>query len=176
VTRPFATAGDPTYTRRRPIAVDLAIVASSAAGVAHIVAMPSHYTWWPASGAFFLILGTAQLLVAGLLLRNWRSHRLVSASVWATVGVILLYVASRTVGLPMEPGVPFHGGRWVPGRSIVPDGEKYVGPLDVFTLVAELIFVVSMISTLPLRIKTRTVNRLMWIGLALWGAAVVGPV
>jgi hypothetical protein len=90
--------------------------------------------------------------------------------------VILLYVASRTVGLPMEPAVPFHGGRWVAGKSIVPDGEKYVGPLDVFTLVAELMFVVGMVSTLPVRLKTRTMNRLMWVGLALWGVAVVGPV
>lgn len=176
MTHPLTTVGDERRTGRRPIVVDLAIVASSAAGVAHIVTVPSHYTWWPASGAFFAMLGIVQLLLAAILLRGWPSHRLVLAALWGTVGVILVYVASRTVGLPMEPAVPFHGGRWVPGRSIVPDGDKYVGPLDVFTLVAELIFVISIVSTLPVRMKTRTVNRLMWIGLALWGAAVVGPV
>ena len=86
----------------------------------------------------------------------------------------LIYVASRTVGLPMSPPVPFHGGRWVPGRSIVPDGAKYVGPLDIVTLVAELVMVVALISTLSSRWKLRTVNHLMWLGLALWGAAIVG--
>ena len=97
----------------------------------------------------------------------------VLAGLWGTVGVILLYVASRTVGLPMTPPVPFHGGRWVPGRSMVPNGAKYVGPLDVFTLVAELLLVVTLLSMLPKRVKARTVNRLMWVGLALWGASVV---
>ena len=176
MTPTFTSVGIETRPGRRPIAVDIAIVASSAAGVAHLVAVPSHYTWWPASGAFFAILGVVQLVVAAALLRGWRSHRLVLVALWGTVGVVLLYVASRTVGLPMEPGVPFHGGRWAPGRSIVPDGEKYVGPLDLFTLVAELIFVVSVLSTLPHRMKKRTANRLMWIGLALWSVAIIGPV
>jgi steroid 5-alpha reductase family enzyme len=176
VTHAFTTLGIDKRAARRPIAVDIAIVASSAAGVAHLVAVPSHYTWWPASGAFFAILGVVQLVLAAALLRGWRSHRLVLAALWGTVGVVLLYVASRTVGLPMEPGVPFHGGRWAPGRSIVPDAEKYVGPLDVFTLLAELIFVVSVVGTLPERMKQRATNRLMWIGLALWIIAIIGPV
>ena len=60
------------------------------------------------------------------------------------------------------------------GRSIVPDGAKYVGPLDVFTLAAELVLVVTLLGTLPARLKVRTVNQLMWIGLGLWGAALIG--
>ena len=46
-------------------------------------------------------------------------------------------------------------------------------PLDVFTVIAELLLVVTLLSMLPDRAKRRTVNRLMWIGLALWGASVV---
>ena len=82
-------------------------------------------------------------------------------------------MASRTVGLPWSPPVPFHGGRWVPGRSVVPDGAKYVGPLDVFTLVAELLVVLTSVAMLSARTKARTLNRLMWVGLLLWGAGAV---
>ena len=96
--------------------------------------------------------------------------------IWGTVGVILLYVASRTIGIPGAPPVPFHGGRWVIGRSMVPNGAKHVGPLDLFTLVAELVLVVTLLSTLPNRLKVRTVNQLMWIGLGIWGAAMIGLV
>jgi hypothetical protein len=70
----------------------------------------------------------------------------------------------------MTPPVPFHGGRWLAGRSMVPDGAKHVGPLDVFTLVAEVLLVVTLLSMLPGRSKLRTANRLMWVGFALWCA------
>lgn len=158
----------------RTIAVDVAIVCSAFAALAHLVAAPGHYTWWPAAGVFFAALGVGQLLFAALLWRGAGDSRLVLAGVWGTVGVILLYVASRTVGLPMAPPVPFHGGRWVAGRSIVPDGAKYVGPLDLSTLTAEVLLVVMLLTMLPSRSKGRAVNSLMWIGLALWGAGVVG--
>jgi hypothetical protein len=163
-----------TTPQRRSLTVDAAIVCSAFAALAHFVAAPSHYTWWPAAGVFFVALGVAQTASALLLLRGGHAPWLVLAGIWGTVVVILIYVASRTVGLPMSPPVPFHGGRWVPGRSVVPNGAKYVGPLDLFTLAAELVFVVALISMLPSRWKLRTVNQLMWIGLALWGAAVVG--
>jgi len=158
---------------RRTAAADLAIVCSSAAALAHLVAAPSHYTWWPIAGVFFVVLGIAQMGYGLALLRGDPHERLVLAGIWVTVAVILLYVASRTVGLPMTPPVPFHGGRWVPGRSVVPNGEKYVGPLDIFTLVAELLLVILLVGMLSSRSKARTLNRLMWVGLALWGAAAV---
>jgi len=168
MTAPLATT---TSVQRRPVAVDLAIVGSSAAALAHVVAAPGHYIWWPIAGVFFAVLGVAQLLFAGLLLRGFDHRFVLMAGIWGTVGVILIYVASRTVGIPMAPPVPFHGGRWVVGRSAIPNGAKHVGPLDVFTLVAELVLVVALVSTLPNRSRTRTVNQLMWIGVALWGTA-----
>jgi hypothetical protein len=170
-----ALAGTATRhpARQRTIAVDTAIVCSAAAALAHLVAAPGHYTWWPAAGVFFAVLGLAQLAYAVLLLRGAQGHRFLLAGVWGTVGVIMVYVASRTVGIPMAPPVSAHGGRWMVGRSSVPDGAKYVGPLDIFTLVAEIVLVITLLSQLPTRLKARAVNRLMWIGLALWGAAIV---
>ena len=158
----------------RTLAIDVAIVCSASAALAHFVAAPSHYTWWPAAGVFFFVLGVAQSACAVVLLRGRDTPLFVLAGIWGTVAVILIYVASRTVGIPTAPPVAAHGGRWVIGRSIVPDGAKYVGPLDVFTLAAELVLVVTLLGTLPARLKVRTVNQLMWIGLGLWGAALIG--
>ena len=158
---------------RRTVVADVAIVCSTAAALAHLVAAPSHFTWWPAAGVFFVVLGFVQLSYAIAILRGATGETLLLAGIWGTVAIILLYVASRTVGIPWSPPVPFHGGRWVPGRSVVPDGAKYVGPLDVFTLVAELLVVVTSVTMLSARSKTRTLNRLMWVGLLLWGAGAV---
>src|SRR5262245_16797803 len=51
-------------TPRRTVAIDTVIVASCAAAFAHLVAAPGHYTWWPASGLFFAVLGIGQLAYA----------------------------------------------------------------------------------------------------------------
>lgn len=150
----------------RAFRVDTAIVCSAAAAFAHLVAAPGHFVWWPASGLFFVVLGVVQLLDAVLLVHGVANHRFVLVTIWGTIGVIVLYIASRTVGLPTPP-VPFHGGHWVPGRSIVPGGAKYVGPFDLLTLVAEIGIVVTMVTMLPGRSKARTTNQLMWIGVGL---------
>jgi hypothetical protein len=169
---PLRTDRSPS-TRRRPLALDCAIVLSSTAALAHFVATPGHYVWWPAAGVFFAVLGVAQFAYAVLLLRGARGNRFLLAGIWGTVGVIMVYVASRTVGIPMAPPVSAHGGRWIVGRSAVPDGAKYVGPLDIMTLVAEILLVVTLLGQLPTKLKNRAVNRVMWIGLVVWGAAVV---
>jgi hypothetical protein len=151
----------------RALRVDTAIVCSAAAAFAHLVAAPGHFVWWPASGLFFVFLGVVQLLAAVLLVYGVDNDRFVLVTIWATIGVIVLYIASRTVGLPMTPPVPFHGGHWVPGRSIVPGGAKYVGPLDLLTLVTEIGVVVTMLTMLPDRSRIRVTNQLMWIGVGL---------
>ena len=87
--------------------------------------------------------------------------------------MILVYAASRIVGIPGTPPVPFHGSRWLAGQAMVPEGAKHVGPLDVFTLICEVLLVVTLLGLLPSRSKVRTANRLMWLGLALWGASFV---
>jgi hypothetical protein len=172
----FQTSGSARVvarTRRRTISVDAAIVLSTAAAFAHFVTTPDHYNWWPAAGIFFGILGAAQLGYSALLVRRAGSQGVLLTGIWATVAVILVYVASRTVGVPGTPPVPFHGTRWLAGQAMMPDGAKHVGPLDVFTLVAEVLLVVTLLGLLPGRSRVRTANRLMWLGLALWGASFV---
>jgi hypothetical protein len=161
---------------KRALRVDIAIASSVAAASAHLVAAPGHYVWWPASGLFFVALGIAQLAVAVALVYDVDDRRFVLASVWGTVGVIGVYLASRTVGLPMTPPVPFHGTHWIAGQAMVPNGAKYVGPLDVLTLAAEIVVVGAMLTMLPTRSKARTINALMTMGLALSFAGVVAVV
>ena len=151
----------------RAVRVDVAIVCSVAAAFAHLVAAPGHYLWWPASGIFFVALGVAQLVVAVVLVYSIDNRWFVLATLWGTVAVIGVYIVSRTIGLPGSPPVPFHGTHWVAGRSILPDGAKQVGPLDLFTLVAELAVVATMLTMLPTRSKARATNQLMAIGVAL---------
>ena len=151
----------------RAVRVDVAIVCSVAAAFAHLVAAPGHYLWWPASGVFFVALGVAQLVVAVVLVYSIDNRWFVLATLWGTVAVIGVYIVSRTIGLPGSPPVPFHGTHWVAGRSILPDGAKQVGPLDLFTLVAELAVVATMLTMLPTRSKARATNQLMAIGVAL---------
>ena len=160
-------------SQRRTLSVDLAIVLSTAAALAHFVTTPAHYTWWPAAGIFFGVLGAAQLGYSLLLVHHADNERVLLAGIWGTVAVILVYVASRTVGIPGTPPVPFHGTRWLAGQAMVPDGAKHVGPLDVFTLASEVLLVVTLLGLLSSRSKVRTANRLMWLGLALWGASFV---
>jgi hypothetical protein len=159
---------------RRSVAIDIAIVCSTAAAVAHLVATPDHFVWWPAAGVLFASLGLVQLGYAAALWRFRVTTSVVLAGVWFTVAVIVLYVVSRTIGVPWSPPVPIHGGRWVTGRSILPDGAKYVGPLDTLTVIAEVLMVVTLLGELPSKLRAVTATRLMWIGLGLFGVAMVG--
>jgi hypothetical protein len=170
---PSRLVRDGAASRRRTVSVDAAIVLSTSAALAHFVTTPDHFAWWPSAGIFFGFLGAAQLGYSALLVRGSGSERILLAGIWGTVAVILIYVASRTVGLPGTPPVPFHGTRWLAGQAMMPDGAKHVGPLDVFTLVAEVLLVIVLLGLLPRRTTVRTANRLMWLGLALWGASFV---
>ena len=96
--------------------------------------------------------------------------------VWGTVAVIVLYVISRTVGLPFAPGVPAHGASAQPGQAIIPDGDKFVGPLDLFTLVVEVLLVMVLVGLLPARQRSRTANRLLWSGATIWAGAALALV
>jgi FtsH-binding integral membrane protein len=161
------------FVRRRSASSDVALVGALAAGLAHFVAAPAHFGWWPASGVFFVVMGIAQFAMAGALFVGTDNQRLLQGFIWGTVGVVVLYVVSRTVGLPGTPPVPMHGTRWIVGRSMIPGAAKRVGSLDLFTLIAELVFVVAALGGLTNRARSRTVTTLMWLGFGLWVAAAI---
>lgn len=154
--------------------VDVALCLSLAAGLAHLVGAPDHLRSWPVSGVFFLVLGLAQAAFAWLLFRQRVGARLMSAALAGTVAVIVLYVVSRTAGLPFSPGVSAHGGPAAPGRSIIPGALPDVGAFDLATLGAELALVVVLLTLLDARRRRHAVTGLMWTGGTLWALAATG--
>lgn len=85
----------------------LLVVGLVGSAVIHLAVMPEHFTEWAAAGTFFVALTLAELAVAGWLLLGARPWPLVAAAA-VSAGPLLLWVWSRTTGLPFgpEPGQP----------------------------------------------------------------------
>ena len=73
------------------------------AGVIHIVASVEHVGAEWALGAFFLLVGAGQMLAAWAIYRDAQDMRMLTAIALASVGVALLWIFSRTTGLPFGP-------------------------------------------------------------------------
>jgi hypothetical protein len=100
--------------------------------VIHITLIPAHLREAPYAGALFIALSTTALLLAGLMLV--RDQALVWAAAGAlSVGAIVAYVASRSIGLPM----------------LSDDLHDWLKPLGVGAVFAEVL--VTGISLLVLR-------------------------
>lgn len=82
-----------------------AAVLSACAGIIHVVAAVPHSADGWMLGLGFLVIGLAQLVIAGLLLRRDR-HRVVLPAALALHGLaVAAWAVSRTVGLPVgHPG------------------------------------------------------------------------
>jgi hypothetical protein len=69
----------------------------------HAAVIPEHLTQWPAAGAFFALLTAAEIAVAAtLLVPRPRRVALIAASA-VSAGPLLLWLYSRTAGLPFGP-------------------------------------------------------------------------
>jgi hypothetical protein len=151
----------------------VAAVCAMIAGAIHLAVVPQHWsTSWQIS-AFFIALGLGQLGLGAAL--RWQLPPFVLTSVIAGhLGVMGLYVASRTVDLPFVPphdaahevnhlpvvngvgnGIPIY-----PGSRIEP-----VGVLDVGCLVAELVLVAMLVGLLPPRWRNGATSAMVGLGL-----------
>lgn len=95
---------DRTDTLRRLLVAGLV-----GSAVIHAAVVPEHLTEWSAAGSFFVLLTTAELVVAGCLALVPRLHRLaLLAAAAVSAGPLLLWFWSRSTGLPFgpEPGAP----------------------------------------------------------------------
>ena len=72
----------------------------AAAGGLHLAALPGHLIESAAAGAFFAVTAAAQLLGA-VLVATRPSLRTYRAAVAGNVGVLTLWLMSRTIGLPI---------------------------------------------------------------------------
>jgi hypothetical protein len=77
----------------------------------HAAVLPEHLTEWPAAGVFFVALAAAELAVAALLLARPGPAALLAAAA-VSVGPLVLWLYSRSLGLPFGPdaGVPEQAG------------------------------------------------------------------
>ena len=85
----------------------LLVTALAGSAAIHAAVIPEHLTEWPVAGAFFVLLVLVELALAlAVLLRLDRLVLMVTA--WVSAATLLLWLASRTVGLPFGPeaGVP----------------------------------------------------------------------
>ena len=147
---------------------------SALAGIIHFAVVPEHLHEATVEGVFFIIAGTGQLVLAVALLRGLRTPGLLLALV-ANVGLVCLYVLSRTVALPfVPPHSEFHhlpvAGAAGNGVPIFPgDRIETVGRLDLICLLAELGLLVMLVALLPAKTRRFTTDALL--GLALVGLA-----
>lgn len=100
---------------------------SLVAAVVHAGVAPSHFAEWWGFGLFFAAAAAGQAIFGLALLldafADGAEGRVVLVGVSVTTLIVLVYVASRTVGVPFGPG----GG-----------GREPVGPADAVATAAEL--------------------------------------
>ena len=82
-----------------------ALVASAAI---HAAVIPEHLAEWRAAGLFFALLTVGELSVAVALLARPRRPDVLYAAAAVSIGPLLLWLYSRTIGLPFgpDPGAP----------------------------------------------------------------------
>jgi len=85
---------------------------SLVAAIVHLWATPEHFEEWWGYGAFFLVSAVAQAAYAALLLAR-PSQRFLIAGIVGNSAIVLLYLVTRTLGIPFfgpEAGVVEGGG------------------------------------------------------------------
>ena len=107
--------------------------------------------WW-GYGAFFLGLAAAQGLFSLALLR-WPGRVLSLAGILGNLSVVMLYILSRTSGVPFGP----HAGR-----------AEEAGVLDMSATGIELAIVVFLLIRLGGRERTIAINAVLLAGVAIW--------
>jgi hypothetical protein len=139
-----------TTDARRELEVDAAVLAI-AAGMIHAVVAVSHAGEYWLFSVFFAALAAGQI-AWGAVVYSGAVRRVLVAGAWANVAVVLLWLFTRTVALPLGPDA----------------GEREaVGPLDVLATLDELVVVAIVFALVRFpRLRPRLVS----------AAARVGPV
>ena len=135
----------------------VAILSGVAAGI-HLGVAPEHFGEWWGYGAFFVLAAVGECALVALLALRPRAW-VVQAGIWASLATILMYLLSRTSGIPL-------------GQA-----TGVVEPVELAGLAAtaaEAALVVVLCALLTGRGRVRTLNALGLVGGALWIAALTG--
>ena len=103
--------GRTSTSRLRTSPALLAAVGLYAAAAGHVIAALVHLSHGWSITAFFLVAAAVQVVVAGRVGRGTAAAGLVVAVLLGTLGLVLLYVASRTLNLPFGGVHTVHNDR-----------------------------------------------------------------
>lgn len=157
-TAPGRTAGAAVLRAVGPATPAVAAVLSLLVAWVHFAYMPSHFREWWAYGTFFLAMGLGQgLLAVGLLRRP--SRWLVLAGIAGNLGIVGMYVLSRTRGVPLGP----HAGV-----------AEHAEAVDLITTGGEILLVTILLVLLDGRARRWIVNALLVAAIALWTMRLTG--
>ena len=145
-------AGHRTSGARRSAAVLTAASLSLVAAWIHFAYTTSHWDYWWAYGAFFIVTGAFQALLAPALLR-WPGSWTGIVGIAGNLGIVWMYLKSRTDGIPMGP----HAGVL----------EK-VTPVDMACTVAEVVTIVLLLGIIGPQRRRWVLNVLFAAGAAIW--------
>lgn len=157
-----SAAGPPVGTgpeaNEPALAVYVAAALSVTAALVHLWAAPEHFEDWWGYGIFFLSAAAAQGLFAVLLLRR-PAQLLCMAGIWGNLAIVVMYVVTRTYGVPLGP----HAGK-----------VEGAGLLDMGATAAELGLVVVLVTLLGGAYRRWTINALLLVGGAIWALRLAG--
>ena len=131
---------------------------SLVAALIHLWVAPGHAWLWWGYGVFFLATALAQGLLGVALLR-WPVAPLAVAGIGANLAVVLLYVFTRTSGVPLGP----HAGK-----------VEDAGILDMTATLTEMGLVVVLVTLLSVTHRRTTINALLVVGAAVWALRFLG--
>jgi len=151
--------------RRRTSPALLAAVGLYAAAAGHVIAALVHLSHGWSITAFFLVAAAVQVAAAGRIGRGTAAAGLVVAVLLGTLGLVLLYVASRTVNLPFGGVHTVHNDR--------PEDPDLLGTAVVL---AELVTLATAPALLPEPLRRWSTTTMMLVGVGLWTTWATGLV
>ena len=145
-------AGDPVDAR-----LVVAATASAGAAAIHFAVISEHIDEYWLFGVFFVVSGLAQLLWATAVV--FRPDRLVVAiGALGNAAIIVLWIVSRTVGLPLGPGA---------------GSAEAVEVADVAATALEGVIVLATVWYLARASEPRRATRTFTLVVAVWAAVIV---
>jgi hypothetical protein len=143
----------------------LAAVGLYVAAAGHVIAALLHLEHGWEVAVFFFVAAAAQVAVAGRIGRATAGPAMVGAVLTATLGLVLLYVASRTMNLPFGGIHTAHNDR--------PQDPDMLGTVVV---VAELVTLATLPALLPATLRRWSTTAMMVVGAGMWVAWAAGLV
>src|SRR3954447_218463 len=150
--RPLPAAGHRSLGTRWTAAAMSAAGLSLLAGWTHFAYVSSHWRDWWAYGMFFLVSGVFQALFTPAILR-WTNRWTALAGIAGNLGIVGMYILSRTNGIPMGP----HTG-------VVESAT----PVDLVCTATEIVLIGVLLGMVGQTNRRWIINLLLAAGVAMW--------